>query len=364
MSGKQPSLMWKYFKAISKDQAQCSICEKYFATKGGSTSGLRKHSATHKNQYEEFSLDQAERDRISAPFIQKSVKRDASEALYSQNKHAKQTRIDDFKTLNVNIDEKQKIFDESLVYFVAETGVAFNVLGTTSFKNTIEIANRRLKVKTPKTISRHVETISQQVMSQVHDIMSAVKSTIPSIGFTTDMWTSLAQDSYISLTTSFIDQDFFMHRWTPFVKPFPAKHTGVNISLGLDRMIESLGLQGGNRKLWSVNDNARNMKVGIKESQYLTEYNCTIHTLQLAVNDSFKQVPGMKAVLRKSKKLARFCKKSPPRMKELKIAVEASGLKFRKPKNPGQTRWDSQYDSMNSIKPYKEMINNLCLNNT
>ena len=142
------------------------------------------------------------------------------------------------------------------MYFVAETGVAFNVLGTTSFKNTIEIANRRLKVKTPRTISRHVETISQQVMSQVHDIMSAVKSTIPSIGFTTDMWTSLAQDSYISLTTSFIDQDFFMHRWTPFVKPFPAKHTGVNISLGLDRMIESLGLQGGNRKLWSVNDNA------------------------------------------------------------------------------------------------------------
>ena len=107
MSGKQPSLMQKYFKAISKDQAQCSICEKYFATKGGSTSGLRKHLATHKNQYEEFSLDQAERDRISAPFIQKSVKRDASEALYSQNKHTKQTRIDDFKTLNVYIDEKK-----------------------------------------------------------------------------------------------------------------------------------------------------------------------------------------------------------------------------------------------------------------
>ena len=86
--------------------------------------------------------------------------------------------------------------------------------------------------------------------------MSAVKSTIPSIGFTTDMWTSLAQDSYISLTTCFTDQDFFVHHWTPFVKPFPAKHTGVTISLGLDRMIESLQFQGGNRKHWSVNDNA------------------------------------------------------------------------------------------------------------
>ena len=50
-------------------------------------------------------------------------------------------------------------------------------------------------------------------------------------------------------------------------------------------------------------------------------------------------------------------------MKELKLAVEASGLKFCKPKNPGQTRWDCQYDNMNSIKLYKEVINNLCLSN-
>ena len=209
------------------------------------------------------------------------------------------------------MEEKQKNFDESLVYLVAETGVAFNVLGTPAFKNVIQVANRRLKVKTPRTYSRKVEGVSRNVMSQVHDIMSAVKATIPSVGFTSDMWTSLAGDSYCSLTTSFIDEDFVMHHWTPFVKPFPVRHTGVNISLGLDRMIESLGLQGGNRKLWSVNDNAANMKVAIRESQYLTEYNCTIHSLQLAVNDTFKKVSGMKAVLKKSKKLAKFCKKAP-----------------------------------------------------
>ena len=45
------------------------------------------------------------------------------------------------------------------------------------------------------------------------------------------------------------------------------RHTGVNISLGLDKMIESLGLNNGKRKLWSVNDNASNMKVAIRESE-------------------------------------------------------------------------------------------------
>ena len=50
-------------------------------------------------------------------------------------------------------------------------------------------------------------------------------------------------------------------------------------------------------------------------------------------------------------------------MAELKAGVEAVGLKFRKPKNPGQTRWDSQYDCMVSIRPYKDVITNLAMNN-
>ena len=49
--------------------------------------------------------------------------------------------------------------------------------------------------------------------------------------------------------------------------PFPASHTGKNISLGLDTMIESLGLNGEQWNLFSVNDNASNMKLGIKMSK-------------------------------------------------------------------------------------------------
>ena len=42
------------------------------------------------------------------------------------------------------------------------------------------------------------------------------------------------------------------HRWTPYVAPFPASHSGKNISLGLDTMIEELGLDAGQWELFSV----------------------------------------------------------------------------------------------------------------
>ena len=149
------------------------------------------------------------------------------------------------------------------------------------------------------------------------------------------MWTSLAGDSYCSLTTSFINKDFEMHRWVPFVKPFPAKHSGINIAPWLDKMIESLKLNGQKIKLWSVNDNSSNMKVAIKKSKYLTELNCIIHKLQLAVKETFEKCHGMNAVLSKSKYLAQFVRKSSIRMTELKKAVQCANLKFRKPKNLG-----------------------------
>ena len=84
---------------------------------------------------------------------------------------------------------------------------------------------------------------------------------IKSVAFTTDIWTSRSQDSYISLTLHFIDKFWHLHRLTPFVKPFPQRHTGVNISIGLSDMIMELNLNDADIDLTCVNDNASNMKL-------------------------------------------------------------------------------------------------------
>ena len=65
------------------------------------------------------------------------------------------------------------------------------------------------------------------------------------------------------LTIHFIDRNWHLHRWTPFVKPFPESHTGINISMNLEAMVEELGLYSGDIELVCVNDNATNMKLGI-----------------------------------------------------------------------------------------------------
>ena len=125
---------------------------------------------------------------------------------------------------------------------MAETGVSFHALGSESFKDVIKVADRKLTVKHPTTISRKSGEYSRNVSNEVNDIIAAVKLDLYSVGFTTDLWTSRVEDSYISLTTTFIDKNFHMHRYVPFVRFFPDRHTGVNIGLSLDAMIRNLGL--------------------------------------------------------------------------------------------------------------------------
>ena len=65
-------------------------------------------------------------------------------------------------------------------------------------------------------------------------------------------------------------------------------------------MIEFLGFGSEKFNLISVNYNASNIKLAIPLSDYLTEYSCKIHWLELALKDGLKATPSMTTVLKKS----------------------------------------------------------------
>ena len=91
-------------------------------------------------------------------------------------------------------------------------------------------------------------------------------------------------------------------RWTPYVAPFPARHTGKSMSLGLDAIIQELGLEVDQWELFCVNDNADIVELGIKIFQYLNQNLCDSHNLDLCIKDTFKNVTGMKNLFKKNQR--------------------------------------------------------------
>ena len=89
------------------------------------------------------------------------------------------------------------------------------------------------------------------------------------------------------------------------------RHTGENIQINLDDLTQKLNLP--TEVPWYVvHDNAANMKLGVNMSDSLIQYLCNNHTLQLAIQDTFKETDGMKAVLGLCKALATLTHKSEP----------------------------------------------------
>ena len=112
-------------------------------------------------------------------------------------------------------------------------------------------------------------------------------------------------------------------------------------------MIESLGFGSEKFNLISVNDNASNMKLAIPLSDYLTEYSCKIHWLELALKDGLKATPSMTTVLKIKK--AKFCNKSTVAAQKIKEACKIKNLSYRKMLNPPYTRWHGFFQTLQSF---------------
>jgi len=340
------SLVWQHFTRaqLSDERATCNLCKKSYTCKGGTTSSLINHmKASHKEIHQKM-----EEEKKSKKIGQKRPVEETSKAGEPKAKQLKLNECMGQEGLN-------KAVDGAIVDFLADSGAAFRVVGLETFDKLMKTANRRIKLKHPKTYSRMIKIKAADMKQEIIDIFTTVKDDLRCAGFTTDMWTSASGDPFMSLTLHFIDKNWRLHRWTPYIAPFPASHTGKNISLGLDAMVEELGLAGPQWELFCVNDNAANVKLGIKLSRHLNQYLCDIHTLDLASKDAFKNTPGVTSLMKKTRGVAKFVKKSPTVAKrELKREAREENIPYRKLANPPRTRWNDKLSNLASVLHLKK----------
>ena len=339
------SAIWNFFTPNEEnpDKSKCNTCQLEYSSKSGTTSSLINHlRSKHKDLFEKYE-DVSKKRHGTTPRPSTS--------------QSKQPKLDFF--LPKNEEAVSKAFDDAMVDFLAEAGVAFRVAGLPSFKKMINIANKRIKVKHPMTYNRMVKTKSDAIKKDLVNILFVAKNELNCVGFTTDLWTSRSGNPFLSLTVHFISKDWKLYRFTPYVAPFPARHTGKNISLSLDAMVEELGLSGGDWELFAINDNAANVKLGIKLSLYLSQYLCDIHTLELAVKDCFKNTQGMSEVVKKCKAIGKFMHQSTEATKKVKNQAIKDKIVFKKVANPPNTRWSGHFDNLASVLHLKKPLTNI-----
>ena len=134
----------------------------------------------------------------------------------------------------------------------------------------------------PSYIVPSHSTIRTYVRKSYQDAKEALIENIKAqdaVALTTDIWTSHAAESYLTLTCHFINDSFEMRFQLLATRKMLERHTGANISIHEFQLPPIAAI---------VRDNASNMDLATKILGHLTQ-GCFGHTLQLAMGKALDE---------------------------------------------------------------------------
>ena len=181
------------------------------------------------------------------------------------------------------------------------------------------------------------------------------------ISLTSDCWTSITTDGYISLTAHFVDKFWCVQKRILNFCFMAPPHTGIHFSSHVFNLLKEWGIQ---KKIFSLTlDNASNNDVFAEnlkwELELLSEgdffrVRCCAHILNLIVQDGLKEIDD--AVI-KVRETVKYCKGSQTRKQKFLSCVAHVELESGKGlKQDVPTRWNSTYLMLESALYYKKAL--------
>ena len=126
--------------------------------------------------------------------------------------------------------------------------------------------------------------IMPEVFAKVNDHVQTIvrESPFEWCSMTTDIWTSASQDSYISLTMHYLDQNFQQKMVVLACMPFEEDHDAANVIGKIEQKLSEFTTLAEKLHVF-VRDNAANMIAAFNLSDY-NDVGCFIHILQVIIN--------------------------------------------------------------------------------
>lgn len=161
------------------------------------------------------------------------------------------------------------------------------------------------------------------------------------VALTTDLWTSRAIESYLTVTVHYINSEWKLESKVLQTREMKERHTGENIAEALLSVINEWKIDE-HRISAIVRDNASNMNVAVEKLGWC-DVPCFAHTLQLAINNGLDISSVMSRLASIARKLVGHFKHSPLAMTALKEKQKHLSVPEHHLIQDVATRWNSTY---------------------
>ena len=330
------SEMWQHFIKIKDDKGslkagRCKYCHREIKadTRGHGTSALKKHFGTCKRNPHVFNKDSKQGTLQACHGEAPATWRFDQEALR-----------DAFAEMVIE-DEQPFCFGEK-----------------PGFRKFMSKACPRFQVPSRRTCTRD---IVRHYFEEKAKLKKLFKDSCQRVCLTTDAWTSQVQDGYMTITTTFIDENWNLHK--KVISFFMVKgHKGEDIGKNLTRCLADWGLD---RVMTITVDNASAndsgvdylrkhlQKTNIAKGKYL-HMRCAAHIVNLIVRDGLQEVDQS---IKRVRAAVRYIKNGTSRLvkfKEIAQEENVDSKAFLKLDVP--TRWNYTYLMLKAAIVYEKVF--------
>ena len=329
---KSASVLWKYF-SDSEDgmHRYCSLCRARYSKNTG-ISTIKGHFEIHHKEHLDAITDQA--GHATEP--------------YGSN-------------------DKQKVENLSklLIEWIISDQQPFCIVDNKRFCALVTAFDGRYQMPTRQTIAKKVTQLYEIEKVNIKGILSALNS---KMAITTDLWTACTNQSYMSVTLHWIENDWQLRRILLDLVPMHERHTGINLK---ETLMESIRFFDIGKNILSVTtDNAGNMdtfaralRVALQDefgNKEFARVRCAAHILNLMVNQGLSKASMS---ITKARRFASHIKNSQRQFEELKKIFKMKEKPFLVPQSDVPTRWNSTYLMIVRLQEIREMMDILVASN-
>lgn len=334
-NSKGKSAVWGYFSLKRKREtsdvvenvAFCNRC-KTAVKCGGGTTNLKTHLERH---HKIFNISKS----ASKTTVVSSVS--SSSAFTSSPDQPKVFEIFQKKQKYKPNSERAKIVTEKIARFMVKDLRPFSVVSNEGFCDLVNTLDPNYIIPSKTYFSQTViPDMYEKVKAEVLESLSGSHT----VALTTDGWTSRATESYVTITSCHITEDWCLKSFVLQTRAMPLSHTAENVSTVIKEAIKEWGLPA-NPPL--VTDNAANMLAAAKLIGCEPHIGCYAHTLNLAVQKGLK-VNAVSRLLGRIRRIVAYFHRSTTATAVLREKIKLLNLRQVKLIQDVCSRWNSAVD--------------------
>ncbi len=333
------STIWKFFSicAVDESKAICSTCGEKISRGGKSaktytTTNLKKHlHSRHKAHYEDFEKQEAARTAEIA-----NAASGSGQSRPNPRQMSLEYLVDKQRQFAFDHPKSREI-NRLVAELMAVDNQPFSIVDDLGFTRLVHHLEPRYKLPSRRYFA---ETLIPSIYDKLKLLVAELLQAQQHVSCTTDIWSSPAHDSLLSLTAHFITHEFERKSVCLQAVKFNESHTGSNIASVINSCLQSWKLT--DKLTCIIRDNAANYVAGLRDAD-IPNFGCLAHTLQLVINDGVLVQRGVQELLGAARKLVGHYKHSNLSFQALKRMQSQLGIPQHSLIQDEPTRWNSSF---------------------